>query len=105
MMILDASLKTLHRERKFPVILALGISGKLSQRIPACVGYLKSKETTHICSVSFGLRDITTWGYSKYITEHKFFGAFPSRCPGSSHLWWKNIYGADLCRLTAEYIR
>ena len=80
MMIRTASLKTLHRERKFSVILAPAFLANYPKEYQRVLGYLKSKGVSHICSVSFGA-DITTWGYLKYITEHKFFGGISQPCP------------------------
>ena len=94
MMIRTASLKTLHRERKISVILAPAFLANYPKEYQRVLGYLKSKGVNHICSVSFGA-DITTWGYLKYITEHKFFrGHFPA-VSGSSHLCGKIYTGAD----------
>mgnify|MGYP002224544418 CR=1 FL=1 len=80
MMIRTASLKTLHRERKISVILAPAFLANYPKEYQRVLGYLKSKGVNHICSVSFGA-DITTWGYLKYITEHKFFGGISQPCP------------------------
>lgn len=44
------------------------------------LGGLKKLGVNRIISVSFGA-DITTWGYIKYITEHKFTGGISQPCP------------------------
>ena len=69
--------------KKISVILAPAFLANYPKEYQRVLGYLKSKGVNHICSVSFGA-DITTWGYLKYITEHKFLGHFPA-VSGSSH--------------------
>lgn len=44
------------------------------------LGGLKKLGVNRIISVSFGA-DITTWGYIKYITEHRFTGGISQPCP------------------------
>lgn len=66
--------------KKISVILAPAFLANYPREYQRVLGYLKHKGVNHICSVSFGA-DITTWGYLKYITEHKFFGGISQPCP------------------------
>lgn len=66
--------------KKISVILAPAFLANYPREYQRVLGYLKRKGVNHICSVSFGA-DITTWGYLKYITEHKFFGGISQPCP------------------------
>jgi len=44
------------------------------------LGMLKKLGVNRFISVSFGA-DITTWGYIKYITEHRYYGGISQPCP------------------------
>lgn len=90
----DRFFEDLASGKKISVILAPAFLANYPKEYQRVLGYLKSKGVNHICSVSFGA-DITTWGYLKYITEHKFFGGISQPCPGSSHLCGKIYTGAD----------
>lgn len=76
----DRFFEDLASGKKISVILAPAFLANYSKEYQRVLGYLKSKGVNHICSVSFGA-DITTWGYLKYITEHKFFGGISQPCP------------------------
>ena len=76
----DRFFEDLASGRKISVILAPAFLANYPKEYQRVLGYLKSKGVSHICSVSFGA-DITTWGYLKYITEHKFFGGISQPCP------------------------
>lgn len=66
--------------KKISVILAPAFLANYPHEYKKVLGYLKEKGVKHIYSVSFGA-DITTWGYLKYITEHKFLGGISQPCP------------------------
>ena len=66
--------------KKISVILAPAFLANYPHEYKKVLGYLKEKGVNHIYSVSFGA-DITTWGYLKYITEHKFLGGISQPCP------------------------
>lgn len=70
----------LEAEKKISVILAPAFLANYPHEYKKVLGYLKEKGVNHIYSVSFGA-DITTWGYLKYITEHKFLGGISQPCP------------------------
>lgn len=76
----DRFFEDLASGKKISVILAPAFLANYPKEYQRVLGYLKSKGVSHICSVSFGA-DITTWGYLKYITEHKFFGGISQPCP------------------------
>ena len=76
----DRFFEDLASGKKISVILAPAFLANYSKEYQRVLGYLKSKGVNHICSVSFGA-DIPTWGYLKYITEHKFFGGISQPCP------------------------
>ena len=76
----DRFFEDLASGKKISVILAPAFLANYPKEYQRVLGYLKSKGVNHICSVSFGA-DITTWGYLKYITEHKFFGGISQPCP------------------------
>ena len=90
----DRFFEDLASGKKISVILAPAFLANYPKEYQRVLGYLKSKGVSHICSVSFGA-DITTWGYLKYITEHKFFGGHFPAVSGSSHLCGKIYTGAD----------
>lgn len=66
--------------KKISVILAPAFLANYPREYQRVLGYLKKKGVNHIYSVSFGA-DITTWGYLKYITEHRFLGGISQPCP------------------------
>ena len=76
----DRFFEDLASGKKISVILAPAFLANYPKEYQRVLGYLKSKGVNHICSVPFGA-DITTWGYLKYITEHKFFGGISQPCP------------------------
>lgn len=71
---------SLEAGKKISVILAPAFLANYPHEYKKVLGYLKEKGVNHIYSVSFGA-DITTWGYLKYITEHKFLGGISQPCP------------------------
>lgn len=75
-----AFFKALEAGKKISVILAPAFLANYPREYKKVLGYLKEKGVNHIYSVSFGA-DITTWGYLKYITEHKFLGGISQPCP------------------------
>lgn len=70
----------LQKGEKISLLVAPAFLANYPGEYASVLGGLKKLGAGRIISVSFGA-DITTWGYIKYITEHKFYGAmavFPS---------------------------
>ncbi|MCM1039609.1 MAG: methyl-accepting chemotaxis protein [Ruminococcus sp.] len=70
----------LKKGEKISILLAPAFLANYPKEYASVLGGLKSLGVNRIVSISFGA-DITTWGYIKYITEHKFFGGISQPCP------------------------
>lgn len=70
----------LKRGERISLLLAPAFMANYPRDYGKYLGILKSAGANRIVSVSFGA-DITTWGYLKYITEHKFLGGISQPCP------------------------
>ncbi len=66
--------------KKISLLIAPAFIANYPREYKKILGYLKSKGVNRLISVSFGA-DITSWGYLKYITEHKFYGGISQPCP------------------------
>ncbi len=65
---------------RISLLLAPAFLANYPREYGSVLGGLKQLGVNRIISVSFGA-DITTWGYIKYITEHKFTGGISQPCP------------------------
>lgn len=70
----------LAKGEKISLLLAPAFLANYPNEYESVLGGLKKLGVNRIISVSFGA-DITTWGYIKYITEHKFTGGISQPCP------------------------
>nr|MCR4741006.1 4Fe-4S dicluster domain-containing protein [Lachnospiraceae bacterium] len=70
----------LKRGEKISVLIAPAFLANYPNDYEKYLGMLKKLGVNRFISISFGA-DITTWGYIKYITEHKFFGGISQPCP------------------------
>lgn len=70
----------LKKGEKISVLWAPAFAANYPGEYKRILGGLKKLGVNRIISVSFGA-DITTWGYIKYITEHKFTGGISQPCP------------------------
>ena len=65
---------------RISLLLAPAFLANYPREYGSVLGGLRQLGVNRIISVSFGA-DITTWGYIKYITEHKFTGGISQPCP------------------------
>ncbi|MCR5501745.1 MAG: 4Fe-4S dicluster domain-containing protein [Lachnospiraceae bacterium] len=65
---------------RISVLIAPAFLANYPREYEKYLGMLKKLGVNRFISVSFGA-DITTWGYIKYITEHKFYGGISQPCP------------------------
>lgn len=70
----------LQKGEKISLLVAPAFLANYPKEYASVLGGLKKLGVGRIISVSFGA-DITTWGYIKYITEHKFYGGISQPCP------------------------
>lgn len=70
----------LKRGEKISVLIAPAFLANYPREYENYLGMLKALGVNRFISVSFGA-DITTWGYIKYITEHKYYGSISQPCP------------------------
>ncbi len=70
----------LKRGTKISVLIAPAFLANYPGEYEKYLGMLKKLGVNRFISISFGA-DITTWGYIKYITEHKFYGGISQPCP------------------------
>ena len=70
----------LQKGEKISLLVAPAFLANYPGEYASVLGGLKKLGAGRIISVSFGA-DITTWGYIKYITEHKFYGGISQPCP------------------------
>ncbi len=70
----------LQKGERISLLLAPAFAANYPREYKNILGGLKKLGANRIISVSFGA-DITTWGYIKYITEHKFEGGISQPCP------------------------
>lgn len=70
----------LKKGEKISLLLAPAFLANYPREYATVLGGLKKLGVNRIISISFGA-DITTWGYIKYITEHKFTGGISQPCP------------------------
>ena len=76
----DEFFAALSAGEKISVLWAPAFAANYPNEYQQILGGLKKLGVNRIISVSFGA-DITTWGYIKYITEHKFTGGISQPCP------------------------
>ncbi len=76
----DRFFEDLKKGVKISVIIAPAFLANYPNEYERYLGMLKKLGVNRFISVSFGA-DITTWGYIKYITEHKFYGGISQPCP------------------------
>lgn len=70
----------LAKGERISVLWAPAFAANYPNEYKQILGGLKKLGVNRIISVSFGA-DITTWGYIKYITEHRFTGGISQPCP------------------------
>ncbi|MCR4706000.1 MAG: 4Fe-4S binding protein [Lachnospiraceae bacterium] len=76
----EAFFADLKRGEKISVLIAPAFLANYPREYENYLGMLKALGVNRFISVSFGA-DITTWGYIKYITEHKYYGSISQPCP------------------------
>lgn len=76
----DKFFEDLKKGVKISVLIAPAFLANYPRDYEKYLGMLKKLGVNRFISVSFGA-DITTWGYIKYITEHKFYGGISQPCP------------------------
>ncbi|MBO4914012.1 MAG: 4Fe-4S binding protein [Oscillospiraceae bacterium] len=70
----------LSRGENVSILIAPAFKANFAQSYKTVLGQLKGAGVNRILDVSFGA-DICTWGYIKYITEHRFYGGISQPCP------------------------
>ena len=75
----EAFFAALSRGEKVSILIAPAFKANFPN-YQTVLGQLKGAGVNRILDVSFGA-DICTWGYIKYITEHRFYGGISQPCP------------------------
>ncbi len=76
----EAFFAALAQGEKISILTAPAFKANYANEYQKILGQLKGAGVNRIMDVSFGA-DITTWGYIKYITEHRFYGGISQPCP------------------------